>query len=52
MAEFGSKNNLKLVVYTNLVLDVGDFKHPGPQELIENNIGTDVTSLFEENDHS
>ena len=52
VAKYGTKNNLKLVVYTNLVLDVGEFKHPGPQDLIDKNIGTDITSFFEENDHS
>ena len=28
--EYGTKNKIKLVVYQNLVLDVSEFKHPGP----------------------
>ena len=52
MVEYGEKSNIKLVIYENLVLDVTDFKHPGPQNLIDENIGTDITDLFEQNDHS
>ena len=36
----------------NYVLDVTEFKHPGPQKLITENIGKDITKLFEENEHS
>ena len=36
------------MVYGNDVLDVEKFEHPGPQELIVENIGTDCTELFDE----
>lgn len=35
-----------------MVLDVERFEHPGPQELITENIGTDCTELFNEQGHS
>ena len=31
---------------------MSEFKHPGAQYLITENIGKDVTSLFEDNEHS
>ena len=34
------------------MLDVSTFKHPGPQKLITNNIGKDVTELFDDIGHS
>ena len=45
-------NGKKYVVYRNLVLDVTKFEHPGPQELISDNIGTDITKLFDDQGHS
>ena len=33
----------KYVVVQGLVVDVDGYKHPGPQNLITDNIGTDVT---------
>lgn len=35
-----------------MVLDVSTFKHPGPQYLITDRIGEDVTELFLRNLHS
>lgn len=40
------------MVYKDKVLDVEKFRHPGPQQLITDNIGKDITQLFEENSHS
>ena len=37
----------KYVVYQNQVLDVEGFEHPGSQELIEDNLGKDVTEMFD-----
>ena len=44
--------NKKYVVYENDVLDVQKFEHPGPQELITENIGSDITELFNDQGHS
>lgn len=37
----------KYLVYKNQVLDVEGFDHPGSVELIEDNLGKDVTELFD-----
>ena len=42
----------KYMVYKNQVLDVEGFDHPGSVELIEDNLGKDVTELFDEQGHS
>ena len=41
-----------LVVYNDQVLDLTDFQHPGPKEYITDNVGNDITQLFEDEDHS
>ena len=46
------EQNKLLVVYHNNVLDVTDFDHPGPQEDITGNVGTDITEKFEDAEHS
>ena len=46
------RDNKQYLVYENMVLDVEKFQHPGPQELITENIGTDCTELFNEQGHS
>ena len=40
------------MIYGDRVLDVATFKHPGPQKLITQNIGKDVTELFDDIGHS
>lgn len=50
--DFANQNKLDIVIYKNQVLDITDFKHPGPQNLLTDNLGKDITALFEENDHS
>ena len=40
------------MIYGDRVLDVATFKHPGPQKLITENIGKDVTELFHDIGHS
>ena len=35
-----------------MVLDVSKFEHPGPQTLITDNIGKDITQLFDDQAHS
>ena len=40
------------MTYGTRVLDVASFKHPGPQKLITENIGKDVTELFDDIGHS
>ena len=42
----------KLVIYNKKVLDTKSFKHPGPQELIEEYIGKDMFKAFEKVGHS
>ena len=42
----------QFVIYENRVINVEGFKHPGPQKFITDNIGKDVTKLFNENGHS
>jgi cytochrome b involved in lipid metabolism len=42
----------KYLVYKNQVLDVEGFDHPGSVELIEDNLGKDVTELFDQQGHS
>jgi cytochrome b involved in lipid metabolism len=44
--------NRTLVVYNDQVLDLTDFQHPGPKEYITDNVGKDITKLFEDEDHS
>ena len=44
--------NRQLMVYNNIVLDVSKFEHPGPQDLIVDNIGKDITKLFDDQEHS
>ena len=46
------RENKKYVVYGNDVLDVQKFEHPGPQELITENIGNDITEIFNDQGHS
>ena len=45
-------NTIHPAVCLSQVLDVQGFKHPGPQRLIEDNVGGDVTTLFHRNGHS
>jgi len=42
------KNGEKLIIYENYIYDVSDFieKHPGGKNIILNNIGNDVTNMF------
>ena len=42
------KDGKKYLVYGNKVLDVSKFDHPGPAELITDNIGKDSTKLFDD----
>ena len=46
------KEGKKYLVYGNKVLDVSKFDHPGPAELITDNIGKDSTKLFDDQGHS
>ena len=46
------KDGKQYVIYGDRVLDVATFKHPGPQKLITENIGKDVTELFDDIGHS
>ena len=46
------KHNRQYAFLYKNVLDLTEFRHPGPQELITENIGKDITTLFEDNDHS
>ena len=41
-------NPVKLTVYGKDVLDVTKFRHPGPKELIEDNIGKDMQHEFDD----
>lgn len=52
VAEAGKKQNKIYVVYLQQVLDVTDFDHPGPKENITDNVGKDITELFEDAEHS
>merc|ERR1712226_471921 len=40
------------IIYDNKVISVEGFKHPGPQKFITDNLGKDVTTLFDETGHS
>ena len=42
----------KYMVYQNQVLDMEGFEHPGSQDLIEDNLGKDVTKMFDQQGHS
>ena len=42
----------QFIIYDNKVVNVEGFKHPGPQKFISDNIGKDVTKLFNETGHS
>ena len=46
------KEGKKYLVYGNKVLDVAKFDHPGPANLITDNIGKDATKLFDDQGHS
>lgn len=46
------RDNKSLLIYENKILDVGKFSHPGPQALIANNIGKDITQAFNKQGHS
>jgi 4-hydroxysphinganine ceramide fatty acyl 2-hydroxylase len=50
------KTGKRLVIYNKEVYDVGEFidvvKHPGGNDLIEDNLGTDITEKMEEVQHS
>ena len=43
---------VKWLLYDKLVLDVTDFKHPGPAEFITDNIGEDIMQEFDDQGHS
>ena len=45
-------NPLKLIIYDLVVLDVTKFRHPGPAELIADNLGKDIQSDFDDQGHS
>ena len=42
----------KYMLFGNQVIDVSEFKHPGPQNLIEENLETDIKDLFIDQEHS
>ena len=50
--DFNIQQGRACVVYAGWVLDVGAFKHPGPQSLIASNVGKDITAAFDERGHS
>jgi len=50
--ETGKKLERMYVVYNHEVLDVTEFDHPGPKENITDNLGKDITELFEDAEHS
>ena len=50
--DFCKRNRISFVIYNEMVLDVSQFKHPGPQHLITDNLSSDVTDLFDETGHS
>jgi cytochrome b involved in lipid metabolism len=52
VAEAGKKQDKIYVVYNHQVLDITDFDHPGPKENITDNIGKDISELFEDAEHS
>jgi len=45
-------NSDKLMFCGNRVLDVTEFKHPGPQKLITEAFNTDITEDYREQNHS
>ena len=49
---YGAKNGQQWVIYDNAIVDVAGFRHPGPQKLISNNLGRDVTKMFDQRGHS
>ena len=48
VSEVCQKEGRRYLVYNNSVLDCSNFKHPGPSEFITDNIGKDVTQLFDD----
>eukprot|EP00416_Gambierdiscus_australes_P025392 CAMPEP_0171062740 /NCGR_PEP_ID=MMETSP0766_2-20121228/5214_1 /TAXON_ID=439317 /ORGANISM="Gambierdiscus australes, Strain CAWD 149" /LENGTH=354 /DNA_ID=CAMNT_0011518549 /DNA_START=40 /DNA_END=1104 /DNA_ORIENTATION=+ len=50
--EYCRSEDKQFVVYHRSVLDVAGFKHPGPQTLIQGNIGKDITQDFNGRKHS
>lgn len=46
------RDNKSLLIYEGKVLDASKFSHPGPQALITNNIGADITQAFNKQGHS
>ena len=40
--ETNRESGKKYMLFGDAVIDVTDFKHPGPQNLIENNLETDI----------
>ena len=46
------KRGIKFVLYEDRIIDVEGFKHPGSNKLIDNNLETDISELFRDNDHS
>lgn len=49
---FAAKNGKQWIVYDNAIVEVTGWSHPGPQKLITNNIGRDVTEMFDQRGHS
>jgi cytochrome b involved in lipid metabolism len=46
------KKDRVIVYYGNTVLDVTDFKHPGPDTILIDNNGTDIKMDFDDQGHS
>ena len=46
------RRGIKFVLYEDRIVDVKGFKHPGSNKLIDENLETDISELFRDNDHS
>ena len=46
------KKDRVIVYYGNTVLDVTDFKHPGPDTILLENKGKDMKKAFDDQGHS
>lgn len=46
------KKDRVIVYYGNSVLDCTDFKHPGPDTIINENMGKDIKTQFDDQGHS
>jgi cytochrome b involved in lipid metabolism len=46
------KKDRTIVYYGNSVLDVTDFKHPGPDTILQEANGTDMKEDFDDQGHS